>query len=146
MVDDHTGKEALLFQAYTDRLGTSSPTTMKFDLPTLIRPRVNLDHLTTPFTTEEIDRVILEMPADRAPGPDGFSALFLKACWPIIKHDFYLLCDQFYEGNLNLQSINDSLITLIPKTRSPSTVNDYRPITLLSCCLKLITKLLANRL
>ena len=47
MVDDHMGNEALLFQAYSDRLGTSTPTTMKLDLPNLIRPRVNLDHLHT---------------------------------------------------------------------------------------------------
>jgi hypothetical protein len=79
-VDDHTGKEALLFQTYTDRLGTSNPTDMKFDLQSLIRPRLNLDHLTVPFTTKEIDDVVKEMPADRAPRPDGFSGLFLKAC------------------------------------------------------------------
>ena len=86
------------------------------------------------------------MPSDRAPGPDGFSGAFLKACWPLIKHDFYALCDQFHEGSLDLTSINDGFITLIPKTNSPETVNDYRPITLLNCCLKLLTKLLANRL
>ena len=67
-VDDHTGKEALLFQAYSERLGTSNETEMKFDLPSLIRTRVNLDHLTTPFTTTKIDAVIQEMPMDRAPG------------------------------------------------------------------------------
>ena len=86
------------------------------------------------------------MPPDRAPGPDGFSGAFLKACWPIIKHDFYSLCSQFYEGNLDITSINDGLITLIPKVHATMTVNDYRPITLLNCCLKLLTKLLANRL
>jgi hypothetical protein len=37
-------------------------------------------------------------------------------------------------------------ITLIPKVSSPKNVNEYRPITLLNCVLKLITKLLANRL
>ena len=35
---------------------------------------------------------------------------------------------------------------MIPKVQSPETVNDYRPITLLNCCLKMITKILANRL
>ena len=119
---------------------------MRFDLPSLIHPFENLEHLTAPFTKYEIDGVVKEMPADRAPGPDGFSGLFLKACWPIIKEDFYTLCTQFHDGELNLQSINDGLITLIPKTGSPTTVNDYRPITLLNYCLKLITKLLANRL
>ena len=108
IVEDHTGKEALLFQAYTERLGTSNPTQMRFDLPSLIRP--NLDHLMLPFTHEEIDSVVKEMPADRAPGPDGFSALFLKACWPIIKEDFYTLCAQFHVGDLNLQRILQQIL------------------------------------
>jgi retron-type reverse transcriptase len=38
------------------------------------------------------------------------------------------------------------LITLRPKVPSPQGVNEYRPITLLNCCLKIITKILANRL
>ena len=71
MVEDHTGKEALLFQACTERLGTSNPTQMQFDLRSLIRPTENLDHLILPFTHEEIDSVVKEMPGDRAPGPDG---------------------------------------------------------------------------
>ena len=79
-MEDHTRKEALLLQAYTERLGSSIPTQMKFDLSTLIPPNVNLDHLTVPFTNEEIDLVIDEMPADHAPGPNGFSRVFLKAC------------------------------------------------------------------
>lgn len=39
-----------------------------------------------------------------------------------------------------------SLLLLIPKIHSPETASDFRPITLLNCCLKIITKLLANRL
>jgi retron-type reverse transcriptase len=45
-----------------------------------------------------------------------------------------------------LDNINNSLITLIPKKVSPTGVNDYRPISLLNSCLKLLTKLLADRL
>lgn len=97
---------------------------MKFELNSLIIPRVNLDHLTDPFSITEIDNVVKEMPADRATGPDGFSGIFLKACRPIIKQEFYSLCDQFHEGKLNLQSINDGLVTLIPKVTSPSMITD----------------------
>jgi hypothetical protein len=86
------------------------------------------------------------MPSDKSPGPDGFSGHFLKVCWPIIKYDFYRLCDEFWAGTVNLQSINDSFITLIPKILSPEGPNDFRPISLLNICLKLITKILANRL
>lgn len=119
---------------------------MRFSLPDIIQRHTNLDHLADKFSHAEIDEIIKDMPSDRAPGPDGFSGAFLKACWPLIKHDLYALCDQFHEGSLDLTSINDGFITLIPKTNSPETVNDYRPITLLNCCLKLLTKLLANRL
>ena len=38
------------------------------------------------------------------------------------------------------------MITLIPKKGTPETVNDYRPISLLNCVLKVLTKILAERL
>jgi len=52
----------------------------------------------------------------------------------------------FYQGNLCLRSINSSFITLIPKVDGPISVNDFRPISLLNSSIKIITKLLANRL
>jgi hypothetical protein len=86
------------------------------------------------------------MPSDHAPGPDGFNGAFFKRCWPIIKDDILRLCKDFADGNLNLESINGSLITLIPKKDNPRYVNDFRPISLLNYSLKFLTKLLANRL
>ena len=75
---------------------------MKFDLTRLIKKVEGLDELTKPFTHEEIDKVVQGMPLDRAPGPDGFNGCFLKSCWHIIKHDFYKLCADFYDGKLDL--------------------------------------------
>ena len=46
----------------------------------------------------------------------------------------------------SLESINSSFITLIPKDNNPTSLNDFRPITLMNCVLKLLTKLMANRL
>ena len=46
----------------------------------------------------------------------------------------------------NLESINKSFITLVPKKNSPETVNDFRPISLMNISLKVITKVLAERL
>lgn len=71
---------------------------------------------------------------------------FLKKCWPLIKSDFYNLCQDFFDCVVNLESINVSYITLIPKVNNPETVNDFRPISLLNCSIKLLTKILANRL
>ena len=102
--------------------------------------------LENPFTKEEIDKVVKEMPNDKSPGPDGFNAAFTKHCWDIIAEDFYTLIQEFYNGTVNLQSINYSFVTLIPKSDDACTPTAFRPISLLNCTLKIITKLLANRL
>ena len=121
---------------------------MLFDLSSLISPNPDIDfsNLEIPFTKEEIDNIVKCMPNDKSPGPDGFNGAFLKKCWNTVKEQFYQLCFQFYEGNLDIQSINTTYITLIPKLANPETINDYRPISLVSITLKIITKLLANRM
>ena len=119
---------------------------MKFNLSALLGQNMDFDSLTTPISHTEVDAAINEMPPDRAPGSDGFNGAFLKACWLIIKSDFYRLCDEFHKRELDLESLNYGYITLIPKNNLQETVNDFRPITLLNCCLKMITKILANRL
>jgi hypothetical protein len=45
-----------------------------------------------------------------------------------------------------MHSINGSYVTLIPKNGSPDSVGDYRPISLLNTSIKVLTKILANRL
>ena len=60
--------------------------------------------------------------------------------------DFYSLIQDFHEGKTHIQSINYSYITLIPKNSSAATPGEFRHISLLNCTLKIITKLLANRL
>jgi len=127
-------------------MGVTTSPIMIFDLQSLITAVPGLDELVLPFEHEEIDSVVKRMPIDKALGPDGFNGMFMKRCWQIIKQDFYSLCNEFYNGTVNLQCINNSYITLVPKTSNPETVNDFRPISLLNISLKLLTKILADRL
>jgi hypothetical protein len=105
-----------------------------------------LEILEEPFTKEEIDSIIQQLPIDKSPGPDGFNGDFLKKCWPTLATDFYDLCRGFFDGNIYMRSINTSHIVLVPKKDNPTTVGDFRPISLLNSSVKLLTKILDNRL
>jgi hypothetical protein len=118
---------------------------MHFDLHQLIQQH-DLHQIEGPFSKEDIDNVVKKLPLDKSPGSDGFNGLFIKKCWHIIKEDIYQLCFDYFEEILDLQAINSSLITLIPKVNSPSGVNDFMPISLLNCIVKIITQLLGERL
>ena len=78
-------KAKLLWEAYKDRLGKSDYSAMSLDLNTLLHSNFDLSCLDEPFTTDEIDAVIQNLPNDKSPGPDGFNTDFVKKRWPIIK-------------------------------------------------------------
>jgi hypothetical protein len=144
IVSDHEEMAALALNCYKNRMGTQKGISMCLNLQNLLHRVDGLDNLTVPFTHEEMDNVISKMKPDKAPGPDGFNGLFLKKCWPIVKASFYKLAEDFYDNKINLESINTSYITLIPKCHSPEKINDYRPISLTNCCLKFLTKIVAD--
>lgn len=74
---DYSGKAALLLEEYKQRMRCSSSPTMYHDLNQLVDSREVLEFLSRPFSTTEMDLVIKQMPADKAPGPHGFNRYFL---------------------------------------------------------------------
>ena len=58
-------------------------------------PNCDLHELGEAFTEEEAKRAVFSMPSDKAPGPDGFTGAFLKACWDTIKPDIMLAINHF---------------------------------------------------
>jgi mannosylglycoprotein endo-beta-mannosidase len=142
----HEPKADILWHAFKERMGESDYSHMIFNLSELIQQADDLEELQAPFSHREIDEVVFSLPNNKSPGPDGFTNEFLKSCWPLVAEDFYTLCDSFYNGEVCLRSINSSHIVLIPKKDGPMTVSDYRPISLLNTSVKLLTKILANRL
>lgn len=143
---DHNAKAELIWHSFKERLGTSDFNGVSFNLAQQLNIHLDLSSLVQPFSNEEIDVVVKSLPSNKSPGPDGFNTNFIKRCWSIISEDFYQLCHGFFSNSLCLQSINGSYITLVPKKDAPSTISDYRPISLLNTSVKILTKILANRL
>lgn len=95
---EHEAKAQLLREAYKERMRKCEFTHMYFDLSSLITPMEGLDWLEAPFSREEIDKIIKELPSNKSPGPDGFNGEFLKKCWHEVAEDFYALCEGFLTG------------------------------------------------
>jgi hypothetical protein len=102
--------------------------------------------LTKPFQEAEVKRVIFDMKADSAPGPNGFGVHFFKTFWHIIKGDYMALVQDFYRGALDMRRLNYGVVTLVPKLKEATNIKQYRPICLLNVDFKGITKILNSRL
>lgn len=79
-------------------------------------PHVDLTGIDACFTEVEIWATIKELPSDRAPGPDGFTAAFYKAAWEIIKPDILNAFNTLW--SLDARSfylLNDALMILLRK-------------------------------
>jgi hypothetical protein len=81
---DHQEKAGILWNSFRDRLGFSSPIDSSFNFEDYIHPMADLGTLSDPFTREEIDNLISDLPTDKAPGPDGFTGLFVKNVGPLL--------------------------------------------------------------
>ena len=144
-LDDHQGKANAFWYCFKNRMGVSNDTNESVDLRSFLPHVEGLAQLADEFSIDEIEGIVKHLKPDRAPGPDGFTGLFIKKCWHILKEDFVQMCSEFHRGQLSLENINGSYITLVPKKLIPETVNDFRPISLTNTCLKFLTKLVANR-
>ena len=96
-------------------LGRARTRSATLDLTVFHRAGIDLSDLDAPFLEEEAWSTIKSLPADRAPGPDGFTGRFYKSCWPIIKADFMAALVCLQQGDARrLELLNSAYITLIP--------------------------------
>jgi hypothetical protein len=99
------------------------------------------------ITMYEIRAAIAEMPAEKAPWPDGFTWVFYKECWDIIKRDIVLAFQCIHnQTTASLLKLNGALLTLLPKKKVSEYPNEFRPISLIHSFAKLVSKVLALRL
>ena len=79
-------------------------------------------------------------------GLDGVNFGFIKDFWEDIKGDVMRFISEFHRNGILSRGINTTFIALIPKVDSPQRLNDFRPIALVGCLYKILSKVLANRL
>ncbi|XP_072074409.1 uncharacterized protein [Arachis hypogaea] len=85
------------------------------------------------------------MSSFKAPGPDGFQAIFYKEFWDSLSNDVCGLVKRAFEGESMNAAIFDTLVVLISKVKIPSSLREFRPISLCNVIYKIVTKVLVNR-
>ena len=100
-----------------------------------------------PITESECFKAIFQLANNKSPGLDGFSIEFYKMFWQDLKNLFMECVNYSWEKKELCNSQYEGLITLIPKPgKDCLNVSNYRPITLLNCDYKIISKVINNRL
>lgn len=147
LVWNHDEKEDIIYQHFSGILGTKGTRSHTLDWERLELQRIEDPLLDRPFTEDEILHSIKELPAEKAPGPYGFTGTFYKTCWPIIKGEIMAALHSFHNLRAGpLEKLNGANIVLIPKSDLVEEAKDFRPISLIHSFGKLITKTLATRL
>ena len=86
------------------------------------------------------------MNPNKAPGPDGFIALFVEKCWDVIKMDLQATLEESRESGSMLRNYNTTNITLILKVKNPRKFLDLRPISLCNIVYRIFTQAIYSRL
>ena len=102
--------------------------------------------LTGPVTVQENKEAVFAMNPDKSPGPDGMTPAFYQQHWKTIKPGLLSFVKKFFEQNYLDPKLNQTHICLIPKFENPSSIRDYRPISLANVAYKIVSKILAQRL
>ena len=105
-----------------------------------------IDHSNRRITRNEIEYVVITLPTNNSPGPDGFTGEFYQ----IYKEELitiFLKLFQNAEKEGTLPKTFYEAITLIPKPDEYNTKKEnYMPMSLTNVDAKIFKKILANRI
>ena len=104
------------------------------------------DNLHKDIVKEEMDEVIKNCDNNKSPGLDGLSYEFYKTVWPVISEVFVKILQCQLDRFKIIESNNVGATRLAPKVSGVPQIDELRPITLLNCDYKILTKLFVFRM
>ncbi len=117
--------------------------------PSVIECKISNDErefLERELTLAEFDRAIEKAKLNTSPGIDSISNRFIKKFWHIFRVPLlnYAVC--CYGKGILTENFRCAKIRLIPKKGDTTLLKNWRPISLLNCFYKLISRVIAMRL
>ncbi|XP_058783870.1 uncharacterized protein LOC131658613 [Vicia villosa] len=94
----------------------------------------------------EVKAAVFQMHPNKAHGPDGLPAVFFQRFWNIVGGEVTNSALSILNNGQDTTLINSTFIALIPKIKHPRLPQDFRPISLCNVVMKVVTKVIANRI
>jgi hypothetical protein len=140
----HEEKEQALHEHLLNILGSAEPRQSVINWTELQLPQLVGHHINAPFSEAEVKNAIDELPTKKAAGLDGFTSVFFRSCWDIIKPEIIVAFYCFYnQTTCPLPKLNGALLTLLPKSEIAERLGDFKLISLIHSFAKMISKDLA---
>lgn len=147
VASNHKDMSSVAVNFFTNLMGSDSevsPYPEDLDVPQLSDDQI--EDLSRPFSDDDIWSCFKHMAKNKSPGPDGLTVEFFIASWNIIGSDVCRGIQFFFSSLVLPRIISSTALALIPKSSTPSSMSDYRPIACCNVIYKCIAKLLAFRL
>ena len=98
------------------------------------------------ITELECAKALKDMQNNKSPGSDGITVEFYKMFWNTIKKYYVSSINYSFEAGSLTELQKQSIITLIPKqNKDITTLDNWKPISLLNVDYKIAAKVIANR-
>ena len=94
----------------------------------------------------EIFQTLRELLPLKAPGPDGYHAIFFRTHWSSLGPSIIQVIQDIFEQLTIPLSWGDTNLVLIPKVAYPKLINQFRPISLYNILYKLLSRIIMQRL
>ena len=100
--------------------------------------------MNTPITDKEISKGLWALKPFKILGPNSLHAGFFQHFWLIVSDFVREEVKRVFSLGVIPVYMNQILITLILKCRSPESLSNYRPISLCNTTYKIVTKIIVN--
>ena len=98
------------------------------------------------FTEDEIEKCILEISQNSAPGPDGISAMLLRKCSSELKKPIYQLWRASLDSGKLPRKMKTCVVTPIFKSGDRCAAENYRPISLNTHLCKIFERIIVKKI
>ncbi|XP_024158077.2 uncharacterized protein LOC112165700 [Rosa chinensis] len=145
---DSESMKRIAVDFFTNLFSLQSVEDIRFTIPWLFPniDQLSMESLCRPITLLEAKNSLFAIGGLKAPGYDGFPAIFYQHHWQLYSCEIFRVVIDAFNSGIIPPGLNHTVISLIPKVDGPQHMANFRPISLCSTIYKVISKIIVARI